>query len=89
MCRINILSSSLCAPDEWGELVPSFLTLKVRHLVAFTFYRVFYRVMVLNPFQCGFVLGDLESVSKVRRGNSEILCFVDCSMQLAEKTHNL
>ena len=62
VCRINI-SSSLCAPDEWGELVPSFLTLKVRHLVAFTFYHVFYRVMVLNPYQCGFVLGDLESVS--------------------------
>ena len=48
MCRIYI-DSSLCAPDEWGELVPSkifnpsFLTLKVGHLVAFTFYHVFYR----------------------------------------------
>ena len=72
MCRINI-GSSLCALDEWGELVPSkifnlsFLTLKFGHLVAFTFYHVFYRVLFLNPYQCvvavacGFVLG--ESVS--------------------------
>ena len=69
MCRINI-GSSLSALDEWGELVSSkifnlsFLTLKVGHLVAFTFYHVFYRVL---PYQCvvamacGFVLG--ESVS--------------------------
>ena len=55
----------MCAPDEWGELVPSkifnplFPTLKVGHLVAFTyFYHVVLPYQCVVAMACGFVLGE-------------------------------